>query len=1143
VVVSGKQSIDTVTVTVGGKAPTHVLATGTIQSAIDAAAPGDLIIIDPGFTPSATAAAGTSCAGVTAPTTTCVATTAAHNELLLMWKPVRLQGVGAASSIINANTHPAGKLDAWRQQVNCLFGLALNGQPNTAANPFDPTSTVSCPGTGWNYFTPTAINPQVDRLPLEAVVGWDIGLNGNLAEMLQEPSLMGALEGAGITVLAKGVNFPSNPYAPALLAGFPAGTTLLQDIPETAPNGAQCTAVPNPFPSNYSCNPSSIDGLGITNSSQGGGGIFVHGWGHNLQVANNRIVSNAGTLSGGINLGQGEFSGPAIQGAGALNAPPGSCEVSPIPNAVLPYCEDVNVNVHNNDIALNSSTGDELFSATPAGAGGVSICTGSDYYKFNYNWVCGNLSSGDGGGLGHLGFSYNGDIEHNTIIFNQSTNPTLPSNGGGIIVMGTPDADLVCNNNTVIDQDCVPFGAPGGNPGNTPLSGVGPSDGAGPGLVINANLIMGNTAESGNGAGIAFQAVNGSDMVAFPNNPRQWNTVTVTNNIIADNVGGWGGAGISLLDSTAVNIINNTIAFNSSTASAGPLFSTMGAPLGSTPPPAAGAPGAPCTVGCGSTTPPQPAGVEVIQNSAVLTANLPTTGATAVTVTCPPGHFTGLSATNGNCRTFSIPKLENNVIWHNSSYNITVGALSPAFQQNVVTLVNAFAGAPPSQATTGQCVTSSFWDIGVRGDVSPTAKATGNPTLVVSDSVLTSTAGIGGTGNSTGNPNFIGSYCDGSRTPPEAVAAHAVPAAAIGWKVPAGIADATVPNPIFNLTPAATVDEGNNWVNLSYGPLSMTNPTVVGGTNGNYGGGLPLGNYGIMAGSSAASRVTGANFTDAPAYDFYNAPRKPGGSTDSGAVRLVTAGGGTELTLSPAAVDFGLVPVHAPTTVDQDIQVINTGSAPLTFVSGYNGTINCVNAAAGCNPPSFSIQASPLSTCAGTTLGAGQSCVINVVFNPISTSQALRTASLNVAVGGITQIVALSGHDTIATVTVSPITPVLNPATPNTVAVTGTITITNTMNPNTNADAGPYVPNTITLTPLTNTGTFALGGTCAVGTPINAGGTLVPPVAGSSCTITITYTPPVGATGAALNGTVHLTVAGYGTVSTAPIINANYNAN
>jgi len=135
--------------------------------------------------------------------------------------------------------------------------------------------------------------------------------------------------------------------------------------------------------------------------------------------------------------------------------------------------------------------------------------------------------------------------------------------------------------------------------------------------------------------------------------------------------------------------------------------------------------------------------------------------------------------------------------------------------------------------------------------------------------------------------------------------------------------------------------------------------------------------------------------------------------------------------------------------------------------------------------------------------------VINVVFNPTSTSQALRSANLNVTAGGATQTVALSGHDTIATVSVSPITPALTANPANTVAVTGTITITNTINPNTNPDAGPYLPTTITLTPLTATGTFALGGTCVVGTPINAGGTLVPPVAGSSCTITITYTPPV----------------------------------
>src|SRR5256885_95702 len=174
---NGKQSVDTVTVTIGGKAPTHVLASGSIQSAIDHAAPGDLIIVDPTCTTTTGAAVACTTAGAIRSATT-------HNEILLMWKPVRLQGVGGASSIINANTHPAGKLDVWRRQVNCLMGLSLNGTPSGW--------TPAC-GSGWNAFTATPLNPQIDRLPLEAIIGWDAGLNGNLAAMLQEPTLMGAL--------------------------------------------------------------------------------------------------------------------------------------------------------------------------------------------------------------------------------------------------------------------------------------------------------------------------------------------------------------------------------------------------------------------------------------------------------------------------------------------------------------------------------------------------------------------------------------------------------------------------------------------------------------------------------------------------------------------------------------------------------------------------------------------------------------------------------------------------------------------------------------------------------------------------------------------------------------------------------------
>src|SRR5438045_7157527 len=120
---------------------------------------------------------------------------------------------------------------------------------------------------------------------------------------------MGDLEGAGITVLGKGMLFPAgtDPFgttASAVETGaLPPGTVLMDG--STDPTHG-CGTSANPYPSNFYCNPSSIDGLTIENSSQGGGGVFVHGWGHELQIANNRITNNSGTLTGGISVGRSE---------------------------------------------------------------------------------------------------------------------------------------------------------------------------------------------------------------------------------------------------------------------------------------------------------------------------------------------------------------------------------------------------------------------------------------------------------------------------------------------------------------------------------------------------------------------------------------------------------------------------------------------------------------------------------------------------------------------------------------------------------------------------------------------------------------------------------------------------------------------
>jgi hypothetical protein len=1077
---NGKTSIDTVTVTIGGKAPTRLTAGQTIQSALDAAAPGDLIIVP----------AGT------------------YQELTIMWKPVRLQGVGAGSTIINANTQPAGKLDPWRRRVECLFGLSTDGQPYTAAggtNPYDPTGQSACPATGWNYFAGGPNNPQVDRIPLEGIVGWDTTVNGNLAELLQEPSLMGAYEGAGITVLGKGVNIPAgsaNVFGTGSEATFPTGSTLLtaRNCGSGAPGGHGYVA--NPYPSNFNCNPSSIDGLSITDSSQGGGGIALHAWNHNMQISNNRVYNNAGTLSGGIVVGQGEYPDAYLApNSNAANDLPGSCQDSLITNTQLPYCFNMNVNVHNNMVTSNSSTGDELFTSTPAGAGGVTFCTGADYYKFNYNWVCGNVSSGDGGGVAQLGFSYNGDIEHNTILFNQSTNPTIPTNGGGLLVMGAPpDGSTVVNGvqvecGSVTDNDCVP----------------GLSDGVGPGLVINANLIMGNAADSGSGGGLRFQAVNGADVPRFPNNPERWYGISVTNNIVADNVAGWDGAGVSLEDSLSVNFINNTIVSNDTTASAGVLFNTLGAPMASTQ-------SQPTQTANGTSSLPQPAGIVTVQNSTQLGSSLP------ASVKCPTNHYApGTPSTNGTCVKFSYPYLANDVIWQNRAYYIGVGALSTQFQQNVVSLYNAFtntpaASQPPTDATaangngtiitggTGACVTSganapSFWEIGVRGDTGPSNHASGVK-LAPSYSALTDAADYPGLNNLGSNPTFVSQYCNGSRVPPEN--------GGMGYNVPPGMADATLPNPIFSLTPGATVDEGNNWINMSWGPLSLANQSA-----GSLAG-ATLGNYALAAGSPAIDYIptTAPTYSVAPTTDFFGNPRPDIARTsiDVGAVEYMVPGNTPIGSVTGGPLAFGNVAVGATSTA-QTLTLHNTGTASLT------GITVVVTAP-------FSRTGGTCGTTLTTTTGT---CTITVVFSPTVTGAATGSVTITANVPITGSPVALSGTGVAAVIAAT-----LTPTTRNYGTVTRNCPGT-TLAQIAACAADPAQVFTLTNTgnvPLTGIGNGVLGGTNAsefayrplLSTCGPAGGgqlvantTLAP---GSTCVVTVQFQPKTAQTTGVKNATI-----------------------
>jgi len=1103
---NGKQSIDSVTVTIGGKTPTHVSANQTVQGAIDAAAPGDLIIVDPTCTTTGTSPTSATCsiAALHAATPTQTASAEAHNEMLIMWKPVRLQGVGAPLSIINASAFPAGTLlDPWRRHINCLFGLTLSGVPYTAASgtaPYDPAGNYSCPDAGWKYYTAQPNAPQIDRLPLEAVLGWDATLNGNLAEQLQEPSLMGAFEGAGITVLGKGVDYHgADPWTDGNEGGaFPTATTLLTGVgpnPLALPvgdNNPFCVdgaSGANRFPSDFTCNPSSIDGLTISNSSQGGGGIFAHGWAHHLQIANNRVYNNAGTLTGGISVGQGEFPTPYVQG-GTANSAPGSCSdgTGLVTNQHQPYCLQLDVNVHNNFITNNSSLGDELFSGTLSGGGGVTFCTGNDYYKFKYNWVCGNLSSAEGGGLVHLGEIQNGDIEHNSILLNQSDNPTIPTNGGGIMVQGTPDTDPVCG--TQIDADCPP----------------GLSDGSGHNLVISANLIQGNMAESGSGGGIRLQQVNGTDVSTFPSQPALWNNVSITNNMIVNNVAGWDGAGISLQDALNVAIVNNTIASNDALASSGVLTQSIGTPDASAPPGS-------CTSPTGTTSCPQSAGVTSTPDSSLLTTTF-----TGLTITCPTGM--------PGCTGFSNPLLLNNVIWQNRSFYIGIGNLGGG-TQNQQKLVSLFPGI--IQTASGQCGTgASYWDIGVRGDTGPGNHGSGftlNPTYSVLDDT-----GYAST-NLASNPSIVSQYCNGSRVPPECSVADGCGGPS-GYGVPPGIVDASTPNPVFSLTPAATVDEGNNWINVSWGPLSLTNDasnTGAGNTTGNYGGGALFANYALAAGSPAIDYVP-LNSTTLPeatvpnlSTDFFGNPRPDPANPnhfDVGAVEFQNGSGvGTLTSISPVSGPQGtVVPVTLTgtnLTLASAVNVSGTGIA-VSAVTAVNATTVTATFTIAPNA-TLSARNVTVTTPAGTS----NAVTFTVIAPPAPT---LTSLSPNFELRGTSVIVTLTGTNFVngASVVATPAVPGFNIS--SVTFVNGT-TITATFSSTTSTTIGNVNIEVVTSGGGSNTLPFAIDG------PVL---TSITPASGNRGT-----SVPITLAGSGLTGTTAVNVSGPGITATGVTVNSD----
>jgi hypothetical protein len=705
-------------------------------------------------------------------------------------------------------------------------------------------------------------------------------------------------------------------------------------------NGAN--TVPQPGLSNFLCAPSRIDGISVT-GGDAGGGIYVNGWAHNLEIANNRVYGNAGAFNGGIRVGVPYLETTLYPGQ-TLDPITGAVLGKPtlVAGAIAGLGYDNNVRIHHNAITKNGTI--EGPGGNGGAGGGVSICTGSDGYSVDHNWVCGNFGSSDGGGIGHIGYSQGGSISYNSVLFNQSFQQTNSTHGGGIVASGEP-----------------------------PIVGT-LSLGTG-NLTIDANLIRGNVAEGGSGGGIRLQQVNGAEAAAYPGVSNIWFSVTASNNMVVNNVAGYAGGGISLADALVSVLVNNTIASNDSVGSAGVVVT---APNG--------------TANQSGIGRPSPAGVSSDPTSTALVNAL-----VSVENSVLPTSRKAISS----------PYLANNIVWHNRSFFYAVvagnGTLCSSNNGNNVAACNQL----PAQATTGQCTgTPAYWDIGVVGDLSVTP---GTLRLNPVYSVLTSTTGYTSSNphNVATNPGLLDLYCNGSRVTPEFP----------------GVIN---PPSVKTMQVAATVDEGNNFINLRYGPLTTMKPTTSAGTA--Y---TSFGDYHIAATSPAVDTGTSEL---APNHDFDGQSRPQGAGFDKGADEILAVGGAFGApSVTPLQLDFGYEQVGAPTAyyAAKNVTLRNDGTG---LLSGIAVTLT---GGAG----NFAIVA---NTCAAT-LAAGANCTISISFVP--SAYVGRTATLNITTADATNPllqVQLTGIGAHPMQSVAPVTLAFTSQLINSTSVSQPVVVTNT---------------------------------------------------------------------------------------------------
>ena len=318
------------------------------------------------------------------------------------------------------------------------------------------------------------------------------------------------------------------------------------------------------------------------------------------------------------------------------------------------------------------------------------------------------------------------------------------------------------------------------------------SDGTGPEPGDQCQPDHGQRGRSGSGGGLRLQTINGTEVVNFPDgrtttgragHPSRWNTVKVTNNIIANNVAGWDGGGVSLQDALAVNFVNNTIVSNDSTASSGVLFDTFVCAAGEHA--QAGISDLSTAVAIARRLRP-PVWSSVAEQRRTGCCVRPASG-----VNCPAGHFAGSnqSGSNATCSRVLVPASGQRRLLAEPLVLHRCGPLGGGHQnqQNVVALFNQ-SGRQPQPADDRYSAANGNGIIitGGTGACDAPVELLGHrcPRRHRSDQsrridtrlrrtrclTIDRLATLAPTTNG-GNPTVMSQYCNGSRVPPELGAA------------------------------------------------------------------------------------------------------------------------------------------------------------------------------------------------------------------------------------------------------------------------------------------------------------------------------------------------------------------------------------